>query len=94
MRGGVQLWRRWLVASYLVGVAALAFWVVGMAAGIRGWILTEDDVGIVAHSQGFGNLAFVWWVPAAILTLTMAAAAIASPFLRRLDAPGWAVGDS
>lgn len=72
----------------LVGLAALLFWVVGVGAGLRGWILTEDDWGIVAHAQGFGLEAFVWWIPASVLTLTAVVMAIGTSVVRHLvDGP-------
>lgn len=59
--------------TVLLALAAAAFWVVGIGAGWRGWLLVDDDGisrGIVAHAQAFGVEATVWWIPAAVLTLT------------------------
>lgn len=59
--------------TVLLALAAVAFWVVGVGAGWRGWLLVDDDGvgrGIVAHAQAFGIEAAVWWIPAAVLTLT------------------------
>lgn len=57
----------------VVFLAAVAFWVVGIGAGWRGWLLVDNHTvgrGIVAHAQAFGVEAYVWWIPAAVLTLT------------------------
>lgn len=62
--------RFWTLVVFL---AAIAFWVVGIGAGWRGWLLVDNDGvsrGIVAHAQAFGVEAYVWWIPAAVLTLT------------------------
>lgn len=54
----------------LVGLAALAFWVVAFGVGWREWILTGPGPGIVAHTSYAGTAAMPWLVVAAILTLT------------------------
>lgn len=57
----------WALAVALV---AAAFWVVGILAGIRGWLMTEKPYGIGGSVQEFGEAATVWWVPGSVLTLT------------------------
>lgn len=72
----------------LVAAGALAFWIVGVGAGLRGWLLLDDvdpTRGLVAHAQAFGTEAAVWWVPAAILTVGAIITAFGVAFLHRLD---------
>lgn len=80
---------RWSRAGAVAfGVVALAFWVVGVGAGLRAWILVTDNDpsrGIVAHAQAFGIDASVWWIPAAILALTAVVMGLGSAALRHLD---------
>lgn len=73
-----QLW------AWLVGLAAVAFWVVALGVGLRGWILTDDSLGIVAHTEGFGRDAMPWMVVASILTLTAASMGVGIAIVRRL----------
>jgi len=59
--------------TVLLALAAVGFWVVGLGAGWRGWLLVDNDGvsrGVVGHAQAFGYEAAVWWIPAAVLTLT------------------------
>ena len=65
-------------------LVSLGFWVVGLGTGLRGWLLTDSDLGIVAHAQGFGDLAFVWWVPASILLLVGVVMALGTSLLARM----------
>lgn len=71
-----------------VGLVALAFWVVGLGTGMRGWILAENDRGIVAHAQAFGEMAYVWWTPATVITLIAAVMGVGTTIVRHLaDGP-------
>lgn len=70
--------------AWLVGLAAMAFWVVALGVGIRGWILTDDSLGIVAHTEGFGRDAMPWMIVASILTLTTASMGIGIAVVRHL----------
>lgn len=78
-----------VVSAALFGLGALAFWVVGVGAGWRAWILLDDldpGRGMVAHAQAFGTDASVWWVPATVLTLTTVLIVIAVAVQRHLAA--------
>lgn len=77
------IWKQRAVWTGLVGLAALAFWVVGIGAGWRAWILGVD-AGIVAKAQQFGTDAHIWWIPAAILTLTAVTMATGIAIVRQL----------
>lgn len=77
-------WRQRHLWTVLMGLAALAFWVVGIGAGWRGWILTGRNFGIVAHAQGFGFEAYIWWIPASVLTLATAVMAVGVALVRHL----------
>lgn len=88
METTTPFWKRRQLWAVLVGVVALAFWLVGLGAGLRGWMLTEDDRGIVAHAQGFGDMANVWWIPATIITLTAVIMALGTSIVRHIvDGP-------
>lgn len=77
-------WKQRHIWTAIVALAALAFWVVGLGAGWRGWVLTPFDQGIVAHAQGFGVEAYIWWVPATIITLTAVVMAVGVSVVRHL----------
>jgi len=83
---------KWGVAVTVVfGLGALAFWVVGVGAGWRAWLLLDDlepGRGIVAHAQAFGTDASVWWVTAAVLTLTTVVLALGTVALKHLTPAG------
>ena len=89
---------KWGVAATVVfGLGALAFWVVGVGAGWRAWLLLDDveaDRGIVAHAQAFGTDASVWWVTAAVLTLTTVVLALGTAALHHLTPAGRAATGS
>lgn len=88
MSNTTPLWKRRQLWTIVMGLAALAFWVVGIGAGARGWILSADSGGIVSHAQGFGTAAYVWWIPASVLTLTTVVMAIGLSIVRHLvDGP-------
>lgn len=88
MADPMSLWKSRTLWVALVGFAALGFWVVGLGAGMRGWILTDGERGIVAHAQGFGEMAFIWWTPATIITLTTVVMALGISLVRHLvDGP-------
>lgn len=84
MAQSIPLWKQRQIWTILVALVALAFWVVGLGAGWRGWVLTPFDQGIVAHAQGFGVEAFIWWVPATIISLTAVIMAIGVSVVRHL----------
>ncbi len=73
--------RVWIAA---MGIAAIAFWIVGLGVGWRAWILAPPTTGIVAHSLAFGADAAVFWIPASVLTLTTAVMAIGLSVVRHL----------
>lgn len=77
-------WRQRHLWTVLLGLAALAFWVVGLGSGWRGWILTGRNFGIVAHAQGFGVEAYIWWIPASVLTLATVVMAVGVAVVRHL----------
>lgn len=90
MSGQVPFWKQRLLWTGLVGAAALAFWVVGIGAGWRAWILGIDG-GIVAKAQQFGTDAHIWWIPATVLTLTAVMMGLGTAVVRHLavaDATG------
>lgn len=84
MAGSIPLWKQRQVWVAVVALAAIAFWVVGLGAGWRGWILTPTDTGIVAHAQGFGQEAFIWWMPATVISLTAVVMAVGVSIVRHL----------
>ncbi len=78
--------RTWWTA--LVGLVALATWVVAFGVGWRAWILTGPDFGIVAHVSAAGVDAGPWMIVAAILTLTTVVMGIGVSLVRHLvDGP-------
>ncbi len=78
--------RTWWTA--LVGLAALATWVVAFGVGWRAWILRGSEVGIVAHVDAVGVAAGPWMIVAAILTLTTVVMGIGVSLVRHLvDGP-------
>lgn len=77
-------WKQRQMWTIIVGLVALAFWVVGVGAGWRGWVLTPWDQGIVAHAQGFGVEAYIWWIPATVISLTAVVMAIGIAVVRHL----------
>lgn len=80
--------KRRLVWAAVVGLGALAFWVVGLGTGMRGWILSDDARGIVAHAQAFGEQAYIWWIPATVIGLTAVVMASGASIVRHLvDGP-------
>lgn len=88
MAQSIPLWKQRQIWTILVALVALAFWVVGLGAGWRGWVLTPFDQGIVAHAQGFGVEAYIWWIPATIISLTAVMMAIGISVVRHLvDGP-------
>lgn len=88
MAQAAPFWRQRPLWTVVVALAALAFWVAGIASGWRGWILSANDGGVVAHAQAFGDTAFVWWIPASVLTLTAVVMGIGTALVRHLvDGP-------
>lgn len=88
MERSTPFWRQRLIWTGVMAAAALAFWIVGLGAGMRGWILSANAGGIVSHAQGFGEDAYIWWIPACILTLTAVVMAIGISIVRHLvDGP-------
>jgi hypothetical protein len=78
--------RTWWTA--LIGLSALATWVVAFGVGWRAWILTGPDLGIVAHVTAVGVDAAPWMIVAAILTLTTVVMGIGVSLVRHLvDGP-------
>lgn len=73
-----------LVWTRLIAVVTFVFWLVGVGCGWRGVILDAPEKGIVAKAQAFGDAATVWWVPAAVLTLTVAVMGIGVSLARHL----------
>ncbi len=69
---------------WVVATVAAVFWIVGIGCGWRGVLLLEGRTGIVGKAQAFGDGAVVWWVPAAVLTLTVAAMGIGIAVVRHL----------
>lgn len=91
MESSSLVMQRW-VWTIVIGVGALLFAIVGLGAGMRAWIKTTEDVGIVAHAQAFGEDAYIWWIPATILLLTAAVMAIGVSIVRHLvDGPAGVV---
>lgn len=87
MRAGSSFARRTLWV-WCVGLVALGFWLAGLGCGWRGVLLTDPDRGIVAKAQGFGDAAFVWWVPASVLTGVLAVLGVGVAVIRCLvDGP-------
>jgi len=84
MERRTPIWLQRQVWTSVVALAALAFWVVGVGAGWRGWVLTPSGRGIVGHAQGFGAEAYIWWVPATVLTLTTVLMTIGISVVRHL----------
>lgn len=82
-RLGAVLGRRTLWTT-LVGLVALAFWVVAFGVGWRAWLLTGPDLGIVAHVDAFGLQAAPWGIVAAILTLTTVVMGVGTAVTRHL----------
>lgn len=78
------IWKQPQLWTAVMGLAALAFWIVGLGAGLRGWILEDDDLGIVAHAQAFGVEASAWWTPATVLTMTTVMMALGTAIIRHL----------
>ena len=72
----------------LLGLVSLAFWVVAAGVGARGWILTGDESGIVAHVMSFGVDAAPWMITAAILTMTTALMGVGLAIVRRIAEGG------
>ena len=88
MAKSTPLWKQRYVWAVLVGLASLSAWIVGLGAGMRAWILTREDLGIVAHAQAFGEDANIWWIPASILTLTAVVIGIGTAVVHHLvDGP-------
>ena len=88
MASRTPIWKQRQLLTVVMALAALAFWVVGLGAGWRGWILAPNDGGIVAHAQAFGFEAYIWWIPATVLTLTTMLMAIGIAIIRHLvDGP-------
>ena len=81
--GTRPFWKQRQAWTMVMGLAALAFWVVGLGAGWRGWILASDG-GIVHHAQAFGVEANIWWIPATVLTLTTVLMGIGISIIRHL----------
>lgn len=78
--------RNWWTA--LVGMSALATWVVAFGVGWRAWILRGPDVGVVAHVDAAGAAAAPWMIVAAVLTLTTVVMGIGVALVRHLvDGP-------
>lgn len=78
--------RTWWTA--LIGLAALATWVVAFGVGWRAWILTGSQFGIVAHVAAVGVDAGPWMTVAALLTLTTVVMGIGVSLVRHLvDGP-------
>ena len=84
MASSVPIWKQRRLWTAAMALAALAFWVVGLGAGMRGWILAPNDGGIVAHAQSFGEDAYIWWIPATVLTLTAVMMAMGTAIVRHL----------
>ncbi len=88
MAESAPIWKQRQLWTGVMALAALAFWVVGLGAGWRGWILGPNEGGIVAHAQAFGFEAYIWWIPATVLTLTTVLMAIGISIVRHLvDGP-------
>jgi hypothetical protein len=78
--------RTWWTA--LVGLVALAAWVVAFGVGWRAWILAGSKAGIVAHVDAAGVAAGPWMILAALLTLTAVVMAVGIAVVRHLvDGP-------
>lgn len=78
--------RNWWTA--LVGLGALATWIVAIGVGARAWILEREPVGIVAHVDAVGASAGPWMTLAAILTLTTVVMGLGVSLVRHLvDGP-------
>lgn len=82
--GATPVASRRTIWTWVVASAAALFWVVGIGCGWRGVLLLEGQTGIVGKAQAFGDAAAVWWVPASVLTLTVAAMGIGIAIVRHL----------
>lgn len=74
-----------LVWTRLLAVVTFGFWLVGVGCGARGVILHAPDKGIVAKAHEFGVAAQAWWIPAAVLTLTVVVMGIGVSLARHLS---------
>jgi hypothetical protein len=72
----------------LVGLVALAFWVVALGVGLRAWFVLGPQPGLVGHVSAFGDAAAPWMIVASVLTLTTALLGIGHAIVRHLvDGP-------
>lgn len=83
MRAGSSFARQAL-SVWCVGLVSFGFWLAGFGCGWRGVLLTDPDRGVVAKAQGFGDAAFVWWIPASVLTGVFALLGVGLAVLRCL----------
>lgn len=73
--------------TWIVGVVAAVFWIVGIGCGWRAVLMYDPERGIVAKANEFGQAAAAWWTPAAVLTLTVAVMGIGIAIIRHLVGP-------
>lgn len=67
-----------------IALVAIAFWVVGIGVGWRAWLMIGPDLGIVGHTDAFGRSASMWFIVAAILTLTTVVMGVGVAILRHV----------
>lgn len=74
-----------MVWTRVLAIVTFGFWLVGVGCGWRGVILNAPDKGIVAKAYEFGAAAQPWWIPAAVLTLTVVVMGIGVSLARHLS---------
>ncbi len=77
--------------TWVVAVVAVVFWLIGAVGGWRARLIVADGGngrGPVGQLQAFGEAATAWWVPAAVLTLTVVLLGVGTAIVRILvDGP-------